>query len=285
MAVAQYVNINGHNIHINIIGEGEPIIFLHGGPGSEHRFFLPHVLPLAKKYQLVLYDQRGCGKSDSILGNNYSIEEEVNTLESLRKLLQFEKINIFGESWGSMLALCYASAYPKRVSKLFLTAAIGVNQKGLKTFEKELLKRITLKDKIKLLKTDREVKKGTASVDKVLAILDPYYVFSKHSLQNNEKTSMNQTVNYTIVEDIENNYDLSEDLDRLAEIPILVAQGSHDILPPTIIEKLFINYLPHTRLHTIENCGHWTIIEKSNEINMLAEDFFSGTEGQESCPS
>jgi proline iminopeptidase len=274
MAVAQYVNINGHSIHINIIGEGEPIIFLHGGPGSEHRFFLPHVLPLSKKYQLVLYDQRGCGKSDPFQDNNYSIEEEVNTLESLRKQLQHEKVNIFGESWGSMLALSYPSAYPRRVNKLFLTAAIGITQKGLKTFEKELLKRITLKDKIKLLSMDREVRKGTATTEKLLDILDPYYVFSKDSIQNYGKTNMNHTVNQILIEDIEKNYDLSKDLDKLVEIPILIAQGSHDILPPPLIEKLLINYLPHARLQVIENCGHWTLLEKSSEINKLAEDFF-----------
>jgi proline iminopeptidase len=274
MAVAQYVKINGYSIHLNIIGRGKPIIFLHGGPGSEHRFFLPHVLPLAKKYQLVLYDQRGCGKSDSMLEDHYSIEEEVETLESIRKQLQIEKVNIFGESWGSMLALSYASAYPKRVNKLFLTAAIGINQKGLKTFEKELLKRITLKDKIKLLKTDREVKKGVTSVERLLDILDPYYVYSKQSLNNNEKIDMNHKVNHTIVADIEKNYDLTKELDKLVEIPILVAQGSHDILPPSIIEKLLLDYLPHANLHTIENCGHWTIIEKSQEINLLADAFF-----------
>jgi proline iminopeptidase len=275
MPVAQYVNINGQNIHINIIGEGEPIIFLHGGPGSEHRFFLPHILPLSKKYKLVLYDQRGCGKSDPILDDKYSMEEEVKTLESLRESLQLEKMNLFGESWGSMLALLYATTYPKKVNKLFLTAAIGVDYKGFKTFERELLKKISFKDKIKLVRTDRKVTKGTASVEEVLDILDPYYVFSKDCLYTKEKTNMNHTVNHIIVEDIEKNYNLTSKVDRLEDIPILVAQGTHDILPPSLIEDLLIKYIPHATLHEIKNCGHWTVVEKSEEINSLVVHFFT----------
>src|SRR5690606_4584656 len=195
MTRAKHIIIEGHHLFINIIGYGEPIIFLHGGPGSEHRFFLPHILPLAKHFQLILYDQRGCGSSDPLPGNNYSIEEEINTLESLRKELQLEKINIFGESWGSMLALSYAASFPERVNKLFLTAAIGINNRGFNMFKKELLKKISIKDKIKLVSTDRKANKGHASTDDLLDILDPYYVFDKNTLLKKSKTIMNHTVN------------------------------------------------------------------------------------------
>lgn len=101
-------NINFQGLNINTIGEGEAIVFLHGGPGSEHRFFLPHVLPLSQKFKLVFYDQRGCGKSAPSVDGQYSMMDEVCTLELLRKELKLEKINIFGESWGSML-VCFAS--------------------------------------------------------------------------------------------------------------------------------------------------------------------------------
>lgn len=59
-----YVLVNDRKIFINVVGEGDAIIFLHGGSGSNHKFFLPHVLPLSKNYKLILYDQTGCGKSE-----------------------------------------------------------------------------------------------------------------------------------------------------------------------------------------------------------------------------
>ncbi|WP_246188444.1 alpha/beta fold hydrolase [Metabacillus lacus] len=172
-----FINIDGQQLHVNIIGEGETIVFLHGGPGSEHRFFLPHVLPLSQKFKLVLYDQRGCGKSELSKDNQYSMEDEVKTLEILRRELKLEKINLFGESWGSMLALLYATKYPERVNKILLTAAIGITAKGYKVFEKELLKKVSLKDKIKLFKAEKKMKKGSGTIEDILNVLDPYYVF------------------------------------------------------------------------------------------------------------
>ncbi|WP_164669773.1 alpha/beta fold hydrolase [Virgibacillus doumboii] len=271
----KFVNLNGEKIHINVIGDGKAIVFLHGGPGSEHRFFLPHVLPLSENFMLVLYDQRGCGRSELAQDSQYSIEKEVNTLELLRKELDLEKMNLFGESWGSMLALLYATKYPERVNKLFLTAAIGATAEGYKAFKKELMKRITLKDKIRLLLMDRKVKKGVTTTDDVLNILDPYYVFSKDTLSSKEKTSINDTVNRSIGEDILQNYDVTNKLHRLTDIPITVAQGSHDILPPAKLEELLIKHIPHAKLHEIQNCGHWTVVEKPDEINAIAEEFFA----------
>lgn len=270
-----FVNIEGQKLHVNIIGDGEAIVFLHGGPGSEHRFFLPHVLPLAQKFKLVLYDQRGCGKSEHAKSNTYSMMDEVKTLELLRKELKLEKMNLFGESWGSMLALLYATTYPERVNKILLTAAIGVSAKGYKSFEKELLKKISLKDKINLFKADKKMKKGSGSYEDILNILDPYYVFSVDTLKRKEKSSMNSFVNQLIGEDVKNNYDLGSKVHKLSEIPILVAQGSHDIITPAKIKELLIKQIPHAKLIEIENCGHWTVVEKPDKMNTLAENFFS----------
>ncbi|WP_246188445.1 alpha/beta fold hydrolase [Metabacillus lacus] len=88
---------------------------------------------------------------------------------------------------------------------------------------------------------------------------------------------MNSFVNQLIGEDIKNSYDLGSEVHKLSEIPILVAQGSHDILTPATIKELLIKYIPHAKLTEIENCGHWTVVEKPDKMNMLAENFFNPT--------
>ncbi|WP_338048420.1 alpha/beta fold hydrolase [Peribacillus alkalitolerans] len=60
----RFISVRGENIYVKILGQGEPLVFLHGGPGGEHRYFLPHLEGLAEYYQLVFYDQRGCGRSE-----------------------------------------------------------------------------------------------------------------------------------------------------------------------------------------------------------------------------
>src|SRR5512138_1000277 len=111
-----------HEIHFEESGnpKGKPAVFLHGGPGGgsdpkQRRFFNPD------KYRIILFDQRGCGKSTPYA----SLEENttwdlVSDIEKLRKHLEIEKWQVFGGSWGSTLALAYAERHPDRVTELVL---------------------------------------------------------------------------------------------------------------------------------------------------------------------
>lgn len=114
------------------------------------------------------------------------MKNEIEKLETMRIQLGFEKMNLFGESWGSMLALLYATIYPERF--ILLTAALGITSKGLERFSKELEKRLTEDDKIKLSELREKLKIGESSIHDILHILDPYYVFSQKTLKHKEKT-------------------------------------------------------------------------------------------------
>lgn len=100
--------------------KGKPVVFLHGGPGGGtdpkmRRFFDP------KKYRIVLFDQRGCGKSRphaSLVDN--TTWHLVADIEALREHLGIERWMVFGGSWGSTLALAYAQKHPQSVSAMIL---------------------------------------------------------------------------------------------------------------------------------------------------------------------
>jgi proline iminopeptidase len=269
-----YKNASHKGIYLHLIGDGEVIVFLHGGPGSEHNLFLPHVLPLSKRFKLVFYDQRGCGNSKPSIDNQYSMKDEVETLELLRKQINVEKIHLFGESWGSMLALLYATSYPERVNKIILTAAIGVTAEGFNTFAEELDKRLSEEDKVKITFLEEKFRSGDSRIEEILEILDKYYVYSEESLKRKIKTSINPIVNEALGKDIIENYDLTNKLNKINNIPILILQGSHDILPPKLINNLLVDHIPHAKLIEIEKCGHWTVVEKPDEINKITNDFF-----------
>ena len=100
--------------------EGEPIVFLHGGPGAgstetDRRFFDP------KHFCITLFDQRGGGRSEppGELRNN-SIDDLVGDIEMLREYLGVETWHVFGGSWGSTLALYYAQERPASCRTLTL---------------------------------------------------------------------------------------------------------------------------------------------------------------------
>jgi proline iminopeptidase len=111
-----------HEIYVERCGnpDGIPIVFLHGGPGSgcrpmHRRFFDP------KKYHIILFDQRGCGRSlpHGEIAHN-STQYLVSDMETLRSEFNLEQWVVFGGSWGATLALIYAQTHPERVLSLIL---------------------------------------------------------------------------------------------------------------------------------------------------------------------
>jgi len=113
---------NLHRIYWEECGNasGQPVVFLHGGPGAgsapaHRRFFDP------AQYRIVIFDQRGAGRSRPLgeLKQN-TTPLLIEDMESLRRSLGIERWLVFGGSWGSTLALAYAIAHPERCSGLVL---------------------------------------------------------------------------------------------------------------------------------------------------------------------
>ena len=99
----------------------KPIAFvIHGGPGSDHSGFKPSMSPLAETLQLVYFDHRGQGRSAKGDPARYTLDENVEDMEALRKHLGIEKIVSIGTSYGGMVAMAHAARYPKSVEKLVL---------------------------------------------------------------------------------------------------------------------------------------------------------------------
>jgi len=127
---------DGHQIYWEECGnrQGKPVVFLHGGPGSgcnenHRRLFDP------ERYRIVLFDQRGCGRSlpHACLEAN-TTWHLVDDIEKLRGLLGIERWQVFGGSWGSTLALAYAQAHPQRVTELIVRGIFTSRQKELDWF-------------------------------------------------------------------------------------------------------------------------------------------------------
>jgi proline iminopeptidase len=111
-----------HTIYFEEAGNpnGHPVIYLHGGPGTgispgQRRLFDP------KFYRIIVFDQRGCGKSSPFLElRENTTWDLVADIERIRKQLGIEKWLVCGGSWGSTLSLCYSEIHPERIIGLIL---------------------------------------------------------------------------------------------------------------------------------------------------------------------
>ncbi len=128
-----------HEIYFEESGnpQGKPTVFVHGGPGGgcdtkHRRFFDPD------KYRIILFDQRGCGKSlpHACLEQN-TTWDLVADMEKLRNHLRIPKWQVFGGSWGSTLALAYAETHPSVVTELVLRGIFLLRKKEIDWFYQE----------------------------------------------------------------------------------------------------------------------------------------------------
>ncbi|HEY0450243.1 prolyl aminopeptidase [Actinophytocola sp.] len=129
---------DGHEIYWEVSGNpaGRPAVFLHGGPGSgttalQRRLFDPAA------YRIVLFDQRGCGRSTpSVLAPDADLSANttwhlVADMETLRAHLGIDRWQLFGGSWGATLAMAYAQTHPERVSEIILRGVFLLRRREL----------------------------------------------------------------------------------------------------------------------------------------------------------
>jgi len=133
-----FAAVRGTRIYFDVEGAGlvpdggmmreRPVaMVIHGGPGGDHSGFKPSFSPLAARMQLVYFDHRGQGRSAAGDPARYTLDENVEDMEALRRHLGLGPIVSIGTSYGGMVAMAHAARYPEAVSRLVLivTAAHG----------------------------------------------------------------------------------------------------------------------------------------------------------------
>jgi proline iminopeptidase len=104
-------------------GTGAPVLLLHGGPGF-NSFYLKSLEALGDDRPVVRYDQLGGGKSDRLSDTaTFNIPHFVAELDSLRAHLGYDRVHLYGHSWGTILAVEYYRAHPEHVISLTLGSA------------------------------------------------------------------------------------------------------------------------------------------------------------------
>ena len=300
---AGYMERGCHEIYYEQCGnpDGKPAVFLHGGPGgggstTVRRFFNP------KKYHVVIFDQRGCGRSKphGCLEQN-TTWDLVEDIETLKNKLGFEKWLVFGGSWGSTLSLAYSQTYPKSVSEMVLRGIFMLRKKELDWFYQEgasnifpeawekFLEPIDISQRDDLMsayheifKSDNTEKKLNAAIawsrwegstsslsynpDMADSFSDPRFALAFALIENH------YFVNKGFLE--HENQLIESGIDIIRNIPTIIVQGRYDIVcPMTTAWELSKNW-PEANLIVAPSSGH-TAFEKeiTHELIKATEEF------------
>ena len=286
-----------HSIYWEVSGnpDATPLLFIHGGPGAGsspvyRRFFNP------KKFKIILFDQRGCGFSKPYADiNNNKTQLLIEDIELLRNHLKINKWILFGGSWGSTLALLYATQYPKNVLSMILIGIFLGSQKeiewfllGMKIIFPESWNKFS--SKVNLQNTTSALKLLSAYK---LLLHDPdpkVHIPASLSWANyeNECANFNISFDKTWTDDhskslalarIENHYfsnnmflkpsEILDNAKKLSEIPGYIIQGRYDVIcPPSSAYKLS-QVWKKSKLKIIEKAGH-SLLEKNILENLIS---------------
>lgn len=136
------VEVNGVRLFTRRVGDGPPVVVLHGGPGAHHDYLLPQYDRLAEGRALLYYDQRGGGRSPVSRDVAVGWREHVADLDALRDHWRLDRLILLGYSWGGLLAVLYALEHPDRIARLALVSAAPATAVWRDEFERRFAARM-----------------------------------------------------------------------------------------------------------------------------------------------
>jgi proline iminopeptidase len=284
------ISVGKTSLYYREIGQGQPIIVLHGGPDFDHGYLLPDLDRLSDAFRLIYYDQRGRGRSaDQVLPDEVTLASEIKDLDTVRQHFRLEAPALLGHSWGTVLALEYALRHPERVSRLILMNPAPVSTNDLAKFRKIYVQKLGSDiDRQREIVASPAYKEGNPE-----AVAARYRVHFKPALRRPEdyeklmatmkagfvRQGKEGIVKARAVEDRlmretwqVDSYDLLPKLQTL-RIPTLVIWGDHDFIPGEIAANI-ARAIPSAHLVTLAGCGHFTFMECPGEVRNAFNEFF-----------
>lgn len=273
-----------HELYVEESGnpDGIPAVFVHGGPGGgtepwHRQFFDP------QKYRIVLFDQRGCGKSTphAELREN-TTWDLVADMERIRELLRIQQWLVFGGSWGSTLGLSYAQAHPQACRALVLRgifllrkaeidwfyqqgaswiypdaweayeAAIPAGERG--DYVAAYYRRLTSKDAATRAAAAKAWSTWEGSTSKLFPNLDMVRRFGESQFA--EAFARIECHYFTHKGFFERDDQLLANIDAIRHIPAVIIQGRYDVVCPMRSAWDLHRAWPEAAFEVVGDAGH-----------------------------
>jgi proline iminopeptidase len=260
------ISVRGVSLFVKVLGQGYPLLLMHGGPGADHSTLLS-LRPCADQFTMVFYDHRCNGRSDGAPVSSMTWENLAADAEALRRTLGFDKWAVLGHSFGGMVALEYALRYPQSLSHLLLMDTCG-DSRWVQHNAPEILARRGYS--ASAVQTARRFFNGQLTSRQVFPAMLKfgrayYYHPNPLALVPGFRVKMRPEAQIFGFSQLLPGWTV---MDRLSEIkvPTLVLAGRHDFQFPPEHQAMLADGLPDAQLEIIERAGHNAPIERSAEV-------------------
>ena len=281
---------DGTRIYYRKLGRGRPVaVYLHGGPGGTIYNGGCEIAGLARHHPLVIYDQRGGGRSDLVSeADRLEVADHMSDLDAVRRHFGIRRVALIGLSWGSALAVYYADAYPQHVSRLMLLAPMPVAKTP---FDRERWAAVESAAGPGVIETRRRLSQemqAATSPEEVVSLcrrlLDeaplPYLVdparhraltgcdFPAEVIRNRAVVSRHTLASM-------GDWDFRPAVARI-RVPVLVVEGARSVVPLSSL-RIWAATAPKGRLLLVPDAGHEVGMDQPEVLLAAARRFLDGS--------
>lgn len=255
----------GELTHYHDLGEGTPILFLHGsgtGVTAAANWWL-NLPQLSEHGRCIAIDSIGYGQTIAADDVEYGIKEWVRHAVRVLDALGIEKTWIVGNSLGGWLAFQFALDYPERLLGIVSMGTGGAKlTKALKGHSNPNLSEEGIRETLELFVVNKDL------------VTDDLVKLRYQSALNDTATDRLKEV---VAARDRDRTELPLDFERLAklDIPVLLIHGMQDHVIPVSRTWEILNTIPHADAHIFSQCGHWSQVERADEFNEVVSSYIS----------
>ena len=255
----------GELTHYHDLGEGTPILFLHGsgtGVTAAANWWL-NLPQLSEHGRCIAIDSIGYGQTIAADDVEYGIKEWVRHAVRVLDALGIEKTWIVGNSLGGWLAFQFALDYPERLLGIVSMGTGGAKlTKALKGHSNPNLSEEGIRETLELFVVNKDL------------VTDDLVKLRYQSALND--TASDRLKEVVAARDRDRT-ELPLDFERLAklDIPVLLIHGMQDHVIPVSRTWEILNTIPHADAHVFSQCGHWSQVERADEFNEVVSSYIS----------
>lgn len=298
-----HIVLDGVTFHCETFGDStkQPLLVLHGGPGSDFRYLLP-LSTLADSFFVIFYDQRGTGLSPRVSVSEQTLENSLDDVKRFVDRFSPERpIHIVGHSWGAMLATGFTSRHPGRVGRIVLA------EPGLLTSEmgEKFREKFSIKPSFALMKEVVMAYFESLHIKKIDGHERKDYIFQRISgadLPDNPMTryfcdgdpstasldywrsSMDASIAIQkgAIKDGKFSIDLLNGFENYSDTVLFITSSCNSLIG-TEYQQEHMTLFPKLRHEEIANAGHTMFGEQPAECNKLVREFLGSYDNDSSA--
>jgi proline iminopeptidase len=290
-----YVDAHGVLIYFVAFGAGSPLVVVHGGPGANHDYFLPWLLPMARNHRLIFIDERGSGRSQRLQDASlYTVEAMVEDVEDVRAALNLGKISLLGHSYGGVLAQAYALKYQQNLTHLILNSTFPSTRQMNEVLAREKaqmppakLARLNRLEQAGLFGKGEAWEHGRYPAEYATLAWGPGYFPFLYGARPDSAydPATGAPTNWELYRAmwgehgefvIDGNLKSVEYVDRLPSIHVstLILVGDHDECDPSLSREMH-EKIAGSQLVILPNSGHMNFVDQPDLWHQAIEEFLS----------